>query len=194
MRPSTKDVSDEAPNARADVAEGSRRPDTDALIAFLDNEWRDVHHSRIQEWSSLGVVAAAHAALTQVPKLIEDSTINLRPTTVVLIASAFAAAFAIVGALLTCRHRRLMEEKLGWIYDAQDRLGLIKETSPWGVFPADKKMPQKMKGVLSRPRFLSTSGFILLFYALFALIDLAIFWSALSGDALRHLLDDILRR
>jgi hypothetical protein len=153
----------------------------DALLAFLDNEWRDIHHSRIQEWSSLGVVAAAHAALTQVPKFLEDSTISLSPTTVVLIASAIAAAFAIVGALVTCRHRRLMVFKLRWIFDAQNKLGLVKtENSPSGVIPASAQMKEVpvWRG-LSLPEPLSTSGLILLFYALFALIDVALFVSAL---------------
>jgi hypothetical protein len=152
----------------------------DVLIAVLDNEWRDIHHSRIQEWSSLGIVAAAHAALSQVPKLVADSTINLRPTTVVLIASALAAAFAIVGALVTCRHRRLMVIKLRRIYDVEDKLGLVAI----GVIPDDaqiKDVPE-WRG-LSLPPLRSTSGLILLFYALFALIDVAIFVSALIPSA-----------
>jgi hypothetical protein len=46
MRPSTQDVSDEAPNARASVAQGPRRP---KLLDRLREALRSRHYSRLTE-------------------------------------------------------------------------------------------------------------------------------------------------
>jgi len=40
-------------------------PTDESLISFVHNEWTDIHHSRVQEWTALGVVAGIHLGLAQ---------------------------------------------------------------------------------------------------------------------------------
>jgi len=76
---------------------------------------------------------------------------------------------------MTCRHRQLMKVKLGWIYQAEEHLGLIKTpgNEKDGIIPEDAKMkaPLEWKG-LAFPRILSTSGIILFFYLILLAIDI----------------------
>ncbi len=149
---------------------------TDALLKFIETEWRDIHHSRIQEWSALGVVTGAHFALTQLPKLMTDAKVAVNIKTISTLGIVLAIMFAVLGALLTCRHRRLMQVKLGWIFEAEEKLGIVKvEGAKYGVIPVSARMPTAPDWIgLSLPRLLSTSGLIFLFYVLFVVFDAAL--------------------
>ena len=154
-------------------------PKAEDYRLLIEREWADLHHSRIQEWTALGVVAGAHLGLIQLVKLAADAT-NLDLGTLTILAGLVGVIFSLLGALMTCRHRRLMEVKLGWIYQAEEHLGLIKtDENPMGVIPEDviMKADFKWRG-LSLPRLLSTSGLILCFYAAMFVVDvIVISWS-----------------
>lgn len=143
---------------------------------LIEREWADLHHSRLQEWTALGVVAGAHLGLIQISQLAADANIDVPIPTVVATAAVIGAALSILGALMTCRHRQLMKVKLGWIYTAEEKLGLVKTAlTPEGVIPENAKMKVSAEWKdLALPRLLSTSGLILSFYAVFLLIDLVI--------------------
>jgi hypothetical protein len=147
----------------------------EALLALMKTEWADIHHSRIQEWSALGVVTGAQIAMTQIPKFLTETGVILSPCAAATASCLLGIAFAVIGALVTCRHRRLMQIKLNWIYNIELKLGLVKTAeNPDGVIPQVAQMPATSvwRG-LSWPRFLSTSGLILTFYMLFIIFDLA---------------------
>jgi len=150
-------------------------PTPEACRTLMQTEWADLHHSRVQEWSALGVVTGAHLALTQIPKILPDVSLSMHPSTVGIITSVFGLMFAIVGVFVTCRHRELMYIKLTWIYAAEQKLGLIKnDSNPDGIIPGTAKMLEgKHWRGLMWPRWLSTSGLILIFYFLFGLFDVA---------------------
>ena len=143
---------------------------------LIEQEWADLHHSRLQEWTALGIVTGAHLGLIQLAKFAIDIKVQISIGVIVTTASAIGAILSILGTLMTCRHRQLMRIKLGWIYDAEFRLGLIKsETNPDGVIPESAIMlnPMEWRG-LSLPRLLSTSGLILCFYTVFLFLDIAV--------------------
>ncbi|RLB75509.1 MAG: hypothetical protein DRH24_19480, partial [Deltaproteobacteria bacterium] len=96
------------------------------------------------------------------------------PQAVINIAGIFGTILSVIGALMTCRHRRLMQVKLGWIYQAELHLGLIKtKQNPDGIIPSSATMQSKIEWRgLSLPRLLSTSGLILCFYVMFFLLDI----------------------
>ena len=143
---------------------------------LIEREWADLHHSRVQEWTSLGVVAGTHLGLIQLSSFAIKENIGLSPGGIVAISGFFGMVFSIIGALMTCRHRQLMQIKLGWIYQAESYLNLIKtDQTPGGIIPDSKKMKSEFKWQgLSIPRFLSTSGFILYFYVMFFLVDISV--------------------
>jgi uncharacterized membrane protein len=140
---------------------------------LIEREWADLHHSRAQEWTALGVVTGAHLGLIQLVGLAEDASLPLGRGTLVIVAGVLAGVFCILGGLLTCRHRQLMKVKLGWIYEAERRIGLIKtKDNPKGIIPENAKMDNRVEWRgLAIPRLLSTSGLILSFYTILFLVD-----------------------
>ncbi len=163
---------DENPPVRDTIPD---QPDAAAYRLVIEDARRDLHHSRVQEWSALGVVAGAHFAIFQIAKLLKDAVPDISLPGLVAIAAIVAGLFAILGAAITLRHRRLMMVKLNWIFQAEDSLGLIKDdNSSTGIIPREGSVqhPVKWKGV-NVPRPLSTSFLILAFYALLLTIDIA---------------------
>lgn len=154
--------------------EAANHPTAEAYHVFMEAEWRDVHHSRLQEWSALGVVVGAHFAIFQVVKVVREIAPEIGVQLYVLVGAIVAGLFAAFGGLITMRHRHLMRVKLYLIFQAEDRLGLIKDDqNTLGIFPREiaPKEPGSWDG-LSWPRPLSTSGLILSFYLLLLLLDL----------------------
>ena len=147
-------------------------PTPEAYRMLVDHAWRDLHHSRLQEWSALGIVAGAHFAIFQAVKLALDLVPSFGMPRAVALGAFFAGSFAVFGGLITMRHRRLMRVKLNWIFQAEDSLGLIKDKeNPFGIIPREGPvLPVKWSG-LSVPRLLSTSALMLGFYILLLLID-----------------------
>lgn len=146
------------------------------MLEMMKLQWADIHHSRLQEWSGLGVVAGAQIAITQIPKFLKETDVALLPTATAVVGFLVGIAFAIIGVLITCRHRRLMEKKFNLLFKIEGQLGLvITDDNPAGIIDKDARMPYDADPhkVLSRPRALSTSGLILTFYALFFLFDLS---------------------
>ncbi len=154
--------------------EAADHPSPEAYHVFIGAEWRDLHHSRLQEWSALGVVVGAHFAIFQVVKVVREIAPEIGVEVSVLVGAIVAGLFAVFGGLITMRHRHLMRVKLYWIFQAEDRLGLVKDDrNPRGVFPREDapQEPGSWKS-LSWPRPLSTSGLILFFYVLLLVLDL----------------------
>lgn len=176
----------------------SDHPNFDDYKFFIDNEWKDIHHSRIQEWSALGVIAGIHIGIIQLIKFVNVSFSPVSLQILVIIGFFCGILFSILGGLITLRHRRLMWIKLNWIFEAEDHLGLIKdEENLKGIIPRDAKM--KKNSFLSKelykkeesnpdkknqgksfwnklmwPRLISTSWLILAFYFLLIVFDLVI--------------------
>lgn len=109
---------------------------------FIENEWKDIHHSRIQEWSALGLISGIHIGLIQLLKLINETDFfkNLIDF-LTPICCIIALVFSVIGILMVCRHRRLMWIKLNWIFEAEEKLGLIKDSeNPDGIIPSSYRM------------------------------------------------------
>lgn len=165
---------------------------------LIETEWKDIHHSRIQEWSALGIIAAIHLGLIQLLKFIADfQTSSLLNIILTLIFCIIAILFAVIGVLMVCRHRRLMWIKLNWIYEAEEKLELVKtEENQNGIIPNDyrmKKYSNKYYSMLKNeinkqsqisnddnkiiwnklmwPRRLSTSWLMVMIYLLLGIID-----------------------
>ncbi len=148
------------------------KPQPEDYRFLIEREWADIHHSRLQEWSALGVVAASHFALFQ----LFDFASKFAPSQVSAVAMAglsFGVLFSLLGVLITCRHSHLMRTKLTWIFEAEDHLGLIKDAeNPGGIIPRALKAPKPSERVrLALPRPLSTGGLIICLYLLLGAFD-----------------------
>jgi hypothetical protein len=156
--------------------EGTKMPSPEDYRLLVEREWADLHHSRMQEWTALGVVTGGHVGLMQLAKMAIEASTSMGTVTIIICAATIGAIFAILGALMTCRHRQLMKVKLGWIYTAEEHLGLIKtkNNEDEGIIPEDAKMSTTVRWRrLALPRLFSTSGIILCFYVTFLLIDIS---------------------
>lgn len=153
----------------------TRTPERADYREFLEREWTDLHHSRVQEWTALGVVTGAHLGLLQLVLLVRDFSLPVSLFLIVAGAAALGILFATLGILMTLRHRRLMAIKIRWIYRAEDALGLVEgEQSPGGIVPRNPAFDEPVRWAgLMLPRFLSTSWLILSFYLLLWLLDAA---------------------
>jgi len=154
-----------------------KHPKAEDYRMLVENSWKDLHHSRLQEWSSLGVVTGVHLVAIQIVRY-SDKIRDLIPGIYLLsIAFAIGILFALIGAAITCRHRKIMSTKMNWILDAESKLGLMKtEKNVWGIIE-DKQVD--IQEAMSNDRYMvprvgSVSFFILVFYAIFVLFDIII--------------------
>jgi hypothetical protein len=141
---------------------------------MIQSEWADIHHSRGQEWTALGVVTGAHLGILQLLIFVRDLNVPIPFQFLAMIGSAMALVFSVLGILMTCRHRRLMYIKIDWIARAEDALGLLQtKRNPAGIIPPPPSMekPSPAWRGLMLPRFLSTSWLILCIYLMLGLLD-----------------------
>ena len=125
-------------------------PSRDDYRLVITDAWQDIHHSRVQEWSSLGVVIAIHVAIIQLLDFLNNDANNFKVT--MIIAGLIGVMFAIIGIGITNRHRILMIKKMNWITLAEYKLGLLidihKELSEninnKGVIPLENTMITKL--------------------------------------------------
>ncbi len=162
------------------------KPTDETLRTFIQMEWADLHHSRVQEWTALGVVAGVHVVLIQAVSFLIEKHFAA-PHVTISAASAVAASFAVFGILITLRHRHLMNVKLHWISQAEERLGLVRnEQNDGGIISTNelnepgrgrkKRRPGKpiaWKG-LAWPRPFSTGGLLIGFYVLLIAVDVLV--------------------
>jgi hypothetical protein len=130
---------------------------------IVDSTWKDIHHSRNQDWTSLGVVFGAHIGIFQLINYFTDKISSQSVGIYYVLGGLVGIILSVIGALIAYRHRDLSKIKIDWIREAEDRIGLLKtEKNPFGVVD-----PKKYKGI-------SNSWLIITIYVLFALIDLTI--------------------
>jgi hypothetical protein len=144
---------------------------------LIENAWKDLHHSRLQEWSSLGVVTGFHLVAIQIVRSSEELKILISGQYLSATAFVIGILFALIGAAITCRHRKIMGTKMNWIWDAEKKLGLMwTKQNIWGIIdPKDVNIQlANHKRRFIRPKFGSVSNFILMFYVIFVIVDITI--------------------
>jgi hypothetical protein len=130
---------------------------------IIDNSWKDIHHSRNQDWTALGVVFGAHIGIFQLLDYLKDKISTSSVDIYYVLGGIVGIVLSVIGAAIAYRHRDLSKIKMQWICEAEEFLGLLKtRKNPLGVVD-----PKKYKGI-------STSWLIIAIYLIFALIDLSI--------------------
>jgi hypothetical protein len=157
------------------------KPSPETLRTFMELEWADLHHSRVQEWTALGVVAGVHVGLIQLVSFVVEKG-AAAPYPLIVAASGIASAFAVFGMLITGRHRHLMNVKLHWIFRAEERLGLVGTDRLNGIIQRGETPTAgySWKG-LAWPRPFSTGGLLMGFYLLLILADILVAMTVRAG-------------
>jgi hypothetical protein len=167
----------------------------ESIRLLITEEWKDIHHTRLQEWSALGVVTGVHYALLQfIFKVDTLSGIPFHFGALPIIG----AVFVILGIRLTFHHREIMSKKYLWLRDAENRLGLIQKdiNDPIGIiphttiFPPPKEPKTKFGKSFSSTRvgrfvfsqqlqqFLASTDFLIIcFYVLLIIFDSFLFFN-----------------
>ena len=159
---------------RDDAHGGQGQPKRKDLRLLIKTTWADVHHSRIQEWSALGVVTGSHFGLFSLMRFLHELSQKggIAFATTLPWVSLLGVAFCVLGALFTFRVRELITLQMGWIRDCEERLGLIgKPGSVIGSPEGLRGGRLLVKDYLRLPPLLSGSGLIFLFYVVLALSD-----------------------
>lgn len=178
--------------------EGCKGPQPEDYRLLITSSWEDIHHSRTQEWRALVAITGAHLVIFQAINYGYQRDALSGLVWPALVGGGIALAAAISGALMACRHRRLMRVKVRWIYRAEWFLGLVREKTEKVIADEEEKsvnrkndgtdipFDPKDKGIIPRdlkletlrtwqgiswPRFLSTSWLILFLFALLGLLD-----------------------
>jgi len=88
-----------------------------------------------------------------------------------------ALLFCYLGTNKVCRHRTLMMIKLNWIYEAENKLGLIRtKEQPDGIIPEIARMKNHSKlNNLTWPRKYSTSWIMAMLYLVCGILDFTTF-------------------
>ncbi|MFQ6126595.1 MAG: hypothetical protein ACE5R6_18570 [Candidatus Heimdallarchaeota archaeon] len=89
------------------------------LLHMYDATWEDIRHSRLQEWKVLEVTALAFIAMAGLGFQDEFKGVSV-------ILGIFIMIFAMLGLLVTLRHRALFSEKMELIRNIETALGLDK--------------------------------------------------------------------
>ena len=129
---------------------------------IIEDAWRDIHHSRNQDWTALGVVFAAHFGILKfvefLNRKIPSSQID---NDLYIIGGAIGFVLAFIGALVAFRHRSLLKLKMKWITSAEIKLGLLKtDENPDGIID-----PQRYQGI-------SNSWLIVSIYLFLMIVDI----------------------
>ncbi len=136
------------------------------LLHMYDATWEDIRHSRMQEWKVLEVTALAFIAMAGLG-FQED----FRGVSVIL--GIFIMIFAMLGLLVTLRHRALFSEKMELIRNIETALGLDEAD----ILPRAWKEKKGIKIF----RIGSTSFFLMTIYIALALASLMYVLLAIQG-------------
>jgi hypothetical protein len=90
---------------------------------FIDYTWKDIHHSRLQNWTGITVVTAFHIGIL---KIIDLLRVNNHLMCINRILLGFGAAFCLIGFLITRIHQQQLYKKLDWIINAEKSLKTIR--------------------------------------------------------------------
>ena len=136
------------------------------LLHMYDATWEDIRHSRMQEWKVLEVIALAFIALVGLGIQEEFRGVSV-------IFGMFIAIFAVLGCLVTLRHRSLFAEKMELIKNIETTLGL----GTVDILP----MAWKKRNGIKILRIGSTSFFLMAIYVALALSALTYIFYALKA-------------
>ncbi|MDX2440183.1 MAG: hypothetical protein QNK40_06480 [Desulfobacterales bacterium] len=101
----------------------------------VQDSWKDIHHSRNQDWTALGAILAAQFGVFKIIETFSEKGERLidQPK-IYLVACLAGIVLSYAGLCVTRRHKSLSKIKLDWITEAENRLGVLKSTrNPMGI-------------------------------------------------------------
>ena len=144
---------------------------------FIEQAWKDIHHSRVQEWSALGLVITLHYSIITITMiLINKKQYNITSMEyIVLSAPIVNIIYAIIGILITMKHRTIMNRKIAAIKHAECKIGLIKSKDNMYdiINPIENMRAEKIiLNAFTIPGYKSVSGLLVMAYSMLIILDI----------------------
>lgn len=114
-------------------------------IEYIKVQWADIHHSRLQDWSALGVIAGVLYAIS-----------NIQSTGPRIFLSLLGLISALIGASIAWQHYQIFKDKMTVIGKMERRLG-IQYPQRSALFPVQVLLFLLFGGIAST--FASTALF-----------------------------------
>jgi hypothetical protein len=141
------------------------RPSEESIRHFIDCTWKDIHHSRLQNWTGITVVTAFHVGMLKIFEFSLNRQIYHFDIKLVLLI--FGALFCLIGFLITKIHQNQLYNKLNWIKEAEEELNTI-------VFLKNVNN-EKYKNIIPkfiRRNFLTAGSLMGYFFLLLMILDI----------------------
>ena len=150
------------------------QPSEESIHHFLDYTWKDIHHSRLQNWTCITVVTVFHIGILKILEFNFSKNI-IDPLFLKLLLIA-GALYCLVGYLIVMKHQFQLWGRLKWIRKAQHKLSLST------FIDSEYEKPTTTKGkikVFFRKYFWTAGSLMGLFFFLLLIIDLicAVFYN-----------------
>jgi len=101
------------------------------MLDYIKIQWADIRHSRLQEWSALGVVGGVMYALVNL------ETTSVQPK---ILLGLLGLLGAIIGASMSWQHYHIFRTRIGVITDHENEIGL----KPYPIVRKDVVFPVQM--------------------------------------------------
>jgi hypothetical protein len=142
-------------------------PSPESLYKFLDYTWKDIHHSRLQNWTGITVVSAFHFGIFKSIEYLLNK--NLFSQNIKITMFIFGALFCLLGFLITRKHQSQLYDKLDWIRESEKKLKIDKIN-----YNSNKVSNHELKGIRNffRCNFWTVGAFLSYFYLLLLILDI----------------------
>lgn len=90
--------------------------DNSTILEYIKIQWQDIHHSRLQEYTVFGLVAAVFYALSKTG----DVNKELQP--LVIWVGFF---FSIIGLIISWKHNEIFKQKIQVIGELERKIGIV---------------------------------------------------------------------
>ena len=135
---------------------------------FIDYTFRDIHHSRLQNWTGITVVTAFHFGILKISEYLMNN--NKYSCEIKFILFSSGALFCLIGFMITRVHQRQLYEKLQSIKNAEVTLDTYKFRIEIEKKTESRKKSKLLKYI--RKNFLTAGSLIGYFYILLMILDL----------------------
>lgn len=101
----------------------SDEPTPQTLYHFIEYTWKDIHHSRLQNWTGITIVTAFHIGILKATEFLFNK--QLFNMSIKINLFIFGAFFCLIGFLITYKHQKQMYKRLKWNKNAETMLNII---------------------------------------------------------------------
>lgn len=145
------------------------QPTDESTRHYIEYTWKDIHHSRLQNWTAITVVTAFHIGIL---KIIEFYMNDQPRIDLFILMLTFGALFCLVGFLITRKHQNQLYKGLKSIRMAQIQLGTNSFRNDRSKSEQKKLDNEKSLKSLLKKNFWTAGAFLSYYFLLLLILDI----------------------